>query len=171
MRKISVLNVLLLIGLLMANISSAAAQNNSAQNLRDVQREVTRVNKNLSKAKKVSKDVEGISLEGTQAHYYYQNDVLQKISANIYGESYNVVLEVVYADGKPIFIYKKENFYNQPVGTNRSVKVVKSFIKRIYLKDGKVFRTTLNNKISTEEKIDAQDIIDIAEHLKQVSNR
>ncbi len=61
-----------------------------------IRAEVTAINKNAKSYKKTTKDVEGVSLEGTEATYFVSGKGLRKITAKIYGESFRAILELYY---------------------------------------------------------------------------
>ncbi len=54
-----------------------------------IRAQVAAINKGASKYTKTIKDVEDISLEGTEATYYHSAGNLKKITTKMFGETYN----------------------------------------------------------------------------------
>jgi hypothetical protein len=101
---------------------------------------VAAINKNIGKYKKTVRDVDEISLEGTQATFYSAGSDLQKTTAKIYGESYNAVAEIYYEKNIPIFIYEKLNKYDRTIGETNAPKIVSVEETRIYYVEGRIVK-------------------------------
>ena len=116
--------------------------------------EVATINKNAAKYKKAVKNVDGISLEGTEATFYSLSGDLKKSAAKIYGEMYNATAEIYYQSNVPIFIYQKLNKYNKPF--NLSPKVASVEETRVYYVDGQIVKILVGKKEvkSTDEKFE-----------------
>ena len=135
-----------------------------------IRAEVTAINKNAKSYKKTTKDVEGVSLEGTEATYFVSGKGLKKITAKIYGESYNATAEYYFQGEDLIFVYEKMNKYNGTVGMS-NLKVVKVEESRMYFSDGKMIRHLLGKKQikagSTEFDEKAYSTMEISDTLKR----
>lgn len=129
--------------LMVAFVYSAQAQTYEAfvqKRVGQIRVEVAAIEKGASKYTKTTKDVEGISLEGTEATYFYSGKTLKKITAKMFGETYNAAGEFYYADGKLIFAYLKRNQYDTQIGLDTPPKVVRITEQRFYFADGKLLR-------------------------------
>ncbi len=145
----------------------------SAQTEKEVARirnEVTLINKNAKTYSKINKDVEGISLEGTTATYFVSGKGLKKITAKLYGETYNASVELFYSGEQLIFAYQKMNRYDTQIGLEKPVKVVKVEEKRLYFVNENMVKLLIgkaNIKKSNDKWQESVDeIIDIANKLK-----
>lgn len=144
-----------------------------AQTEKDIVRiraEVTAINKSAKKYKKETRDVEGISLEGTEATYFVSGKGLKKATAKMYGETYNASVEIYYSGEEMIFAFLKENRYDTQIGMTPPPKVVRSEERRFYFSGGNLIRM-LNGKKevkAADEKYDEykQQIDEIAGKLK-----
>lgn len=134
----------IIFAVLIFGFQNAFAQTESQ--IAKIRAEVAAINKNIAKYKRTKKDIEGISLEGTQATFYSSSGKLKKTMAKMYGESYNAVAEIYYAGDAPIFIYEKLNKYNQPIGTTKTLKVASVEETRIYYVDGQIVRMLVGKK-------------------------
>lgn len=147
--------------------------NVSAQTEKDIAKiraEVNTINKSAKKYKKETRNVEGISLEGTEATYFVSGKGLKKITAKMYGETYNASVEIYYSGEEMIFAFMKENRYDTQIGMTPPPKVVRSEERRFYFSGGNLVRM-LNGKNAvktTGENYDEykQQIDEIAGKLK-----
>ena len=137
--KIFILVVALLLG-----FESAPAQ--SKKEIALIAKQVNTINKNLKKYTKKKKDVDDISLEGTEATYYVSGRGLMKISAKMYGETYNAVGEFYYQGEEMIFAFLRLNKYDTQIGLEKPVKVVKVEEKRLYFSGGKLIKLLIGKK-------------------------
>lgn len=112
----------------------------SKDEIAKIRAEVNLINKNLKNYARTTKDVEGISLEGTEAKFYTSGKGLKKIEAKIYGESYNATAEIYYSGDTPIFIYQKFNKYDVPIGASSAPKIVSTEETRAYYVDKRIVR-------------------------------
>jgi hypothetical protein len=110
-----------------------------------IRNEVAAINKNAKNYSKTTKDVEGISLEGTEATYYGSGKGLKKIVAKSYGETYNATTELYYSGEELIFVYRKFKRYDTQIGMKPPPKVVSVKESRFYFSNGKVIKF-LNGK-------------------------
>ncbi len=121
----------------------------SAQTAKDVARirgQVATINKESAKYKKVTKDVDGISLEGAEATYYRSRGTIKKIAVKMFGETYNATGEFYYVDKNLVFAYVKENRYDTQIGLGKPVKVVSSEDRRFYFIEGEIVRMLVGKK-------------------------
>ncbi len=105
-----------------------------------IRAEVTAINKNAKSYKKTVKDVEGVSLEGTQASYFVSGKGLRKITAKMYGETFRATGEYYFQGEELIFGYEKMSRYDTQIGLEKPVKVVKVEEKRMYFSGGKMIK-------------------------------
>lgn len=111
-----------------------------------IRAEVNLINKSAAKYKKEKRNVEDISLEGTEATYFVSGKGLKKISAKLYGETYNATVEVYYSGEEMIFAFMKENRYDSQIGMKPPPKVVKSEERRFYFSGGNLVRLLVGKK-------------------------
>ena len=77
------------------------------QDIKAIRAEVATINKSAAKYTKKTRNVDGISLEGTEATYYVSGKGLKKISAKMYGETYNATVEIYYSGEEMIFAFMR----------------------------------------------------------------
>lgn len=124
---------------LFASVNSASAQTYEAftsKRISEIRAEVNAINKNAAKYTKKTRDIEGISLEGTEATYYFSGKNLQKITAKMYGETYNATCELYYKNGELLFAFVKRSEYDTQVGADTPPKVVRTEEQRFYFRSG-----------------------------------
>lgn len=140
--KIRILPIVLVILFLGLQEISAQAE----MQVKKIRADVAAINKNIAGYKQTKKDVEEISLEGTEAVFYSSGADLKKTTARIYGESFNAVTEIYYNADMPIFIYEKLNKYDKPIGASKSPKIGNSEEKRIYMVDRQIVKILVGKK-------------------------
>ncbi|MGI9055980.1 MAG: hypothetical protein ACR2F2_09290 [Pyrinomonadaceae bacterium] len=133
--------------------------------------EVNAINKDAGKYKKTTKSVEEISLEGTEATYFHSGKDLKKITAKMYGETYNATAELYYKNGELLFAFVKRNQYDTQIGMDTPPKVTGSEEQRFYFRsDGELIRLLVGKKelkSGDERYTDLKDeIINISGKLK-----
>jgi len=111
-----------------------------------IRAEVAAINKGASKYTKTVKNVEDLSLEGTEATYYYAAEDLRKVKAEIFGETYNATGEFYYRGGTLIFAFVKRNQYDTQIGLEKSPKVVRTEEQRFYFANGELIRLLIGKK-------------------------
>jgi hypothetical protein len=112
-----------------------------------IRAEVAAINKSAAKYTKKTKNVDDISLEGTEATYYVSGRGLKKIVARIYGESYNATGEYYFTGEELIFAFVKFNKYDRPLGSGgRSPKVARTEEQRFYFSGGNLIRLLIGKK-------------------------
>jgi hypothetical protein len=97
---------------------------------------VGEINAALPKYSRETRSVAGLSLEGSEAVYFSEGGVLKKITARIYGETYNGAAELYYQGGAVAFAYRKLNRYDTQVGMQPPPKVVSTQEARLYFSGG-----------------------------------
>lgn len=157
-----------LLSLLMLTFSVFAQTSKEVTTIRN---EVAKINKNVKTYKKTTKDVEGISLEGTEAIYFTSGKRLKKITAKIYGETYNASAELYYQGDELIFVYQKMNRYDTQIGQTPPPKVVKVEEKRFYFVGEKLTKLLVGKndvkKKSKQWENSESDIADLAKKLRE----
>lgn len=111
-----------------------------------IRAEVAAINLGAAKYSKTTKDVEGVALEGTEATYFRSAEKLRKITAKMYGETYNATGEFYYRDGKLIFAFIKRNQYDAQIGMDEPPKVVRAEERRFYFDGDKLIRLLIGKK-------------------------
>jgi hypothetical protein len=151
----------------------AAANSTPAQietEIVKIRAEVAAINKGASKYAKKTKDLEGISLEGTRATYFLSAENLKKITAEIYGETYRATGEFYYTGSELIFAYLKHHQYDTQIGASKSPKVVRTEEQRYYFVGGELIRLLIGKKElkSGDEKHSQlkEEIISLSSKLK-----
>lgn len=114
-----------------------------------IRAEVAAINKNAKGYTKKTKDVADISLEGTEATFFTSGRGLHKITAKMYGETFQATGEYYFQGEELIFAYEKMSRYNGQIGMSKPVKVVKVEEKRLYFSNGKLIKL-LVGKISVK---------------------
>lgn len=141
-----------------------------AKNLTAIRAEVAAINKSAAKYTKTVKDVDGISVEGTEATYFVSGKNLRKISANIYGETYQATAELYYQGEELIFAFIKEYRYDIQSGLGRMPKVIKIEQKRFYFGDGQMIKLLIGkNNINLQNSRwdeSKEQITDLSKKLK-----
>lgn len=137
---------LLLSGILLVLVLAESAQAQTEAEIAKLRVEVTAINKGVPKYTKTTKDVEDVSLEGTQATYYSSAGKVRKIAAEMHGETYYATAEFYYRDGELIFVYLKRNQYDTQIGTGRIPKVVRVEEQRYYFANGDLIRLLVGKK-------------------------
>lgn len=166
--KLLILTIVAFIG-----VQTGFAQNIEKQ-ITAIRAEVTAINQNAKSYKKTTRDVEGVSLEGTEANYFVSGKGLKKIAAKMYGETYNATLELYYQGEDLIFAYQKLNRYNGII-TMKNLKVVKVEESRLYFSGGKMIRCLLGKKQikagSTEFNEEEYRMIELSDMLKSAYSK
>lgn len=160
---------LLSLALALTFIGTISAQAQTDKDITEIRSRVALINKGAAKYKKVTKDVDEISLEGTEATFYRSGDDLRKVTARMYGETYKATGEFYYHDGKLIFGYIRHSQYDTQIGLSKPVKVIRVEDQRYYFKNGELIRLTVGKKTlkaGSEKHSQLKDqIIDISGKL------
>jgi len=116
-------------------LSSQIVFSQTEKQITAIRAKVAVINKGAKNYTKKTKDVEDISLEGTEATFYSSRLSLKKVTANMYGETYKATGEFYYENGKLIFAFVKHNQYDTQIGMEKAPKVVKIEERRYYFDD------------------------------------
>ena len=133
----------------------------------EIRNGVAAINKRVRQLSKTVKDVEGISLEGTEATYYISGRGLHKITAKIYGETYQSKAEFYYQGEQLIFIFEKFSRYKGGLGS----PVASTVERRYYFSDKKMIRYLIGKTPikSSDERFaaDGDAMLETAKKLKE----
>ena len=112
--------------------------NNSQEkdSLSSIRQRYTSINKSLAKYKVVKKELSGFSTEGGELIAYFDGPAIVKIAASYQGETGSSFEEFYYWKGKLIFVFRKQDTYDEPL----SGKVVKTRENRFYFSNDKLIR-------------------------------
>lgn len=141
----------------------------SAQNEKEiaaVRTEVNAINKSANKLKKETKNVSGLSAEGTEAVYFLSGTKIKKITATFYGETFKAVVEIFYRNNAPIFIFQKTNRYDMPINLTKSPEIASTEEQRIYFSGGKTVKILIGK---TELKTTDERFAEIEKSLTGTS--
>jgi len=111
-----------------------------------IRAQVAAINKDAPKYTKTTKDVEDISLEGTQATYYLTGKDVRKITAKMYGETYKATGEFYYRNGELIFAFLNHSQYDTQIGLGKAPKVIRVEEQRFYFTSGELIRLLVGKK-------------------------
>ena len=136
-----------------------------------IRAEVTAINKNAKSYTKKTKDVADVSLEGTEATFFTSGRGLHKITAKMYGETFQATGEYYFQGEELIFAYEKMSRYNGQIGMSKPVKVVKTEEKRMYFSDGKMIKILvgkINVKSGSKQWEESEkDTLDLIQTFKK----
>ena len=158
--------LVLIIFLTLAASNFALAQ--SEKEIVKIRAEVTEINKGAAKYTKTTKDVEDIALEGAEATFYRSAGNLRKITAKMYGETYNATGEFYYRDGQLIFAFLKHNRYDTQIGLDKPPKVASTEEQRFYFAGGDLIRLLIGK---TELKSGDERYSDLKDEIISVSGK
>jgi serine/threonine-protein kinase len=118
-------------------ISSTPPANNlqATDAISTIRRRYAAINKNLAQYKVVKKELAGFSTEGGELTAYFDGATIVKIAATFNGETNSFFEEFYYSNGKLIFVYRKQEIYDEPM-----TKVVKTKENRFYFNDGELIK-------------------------------
>ncbi len=124
-----------------------------------IRAEVKLIDKNIGSYTKTKKNVEDVSLEGTESTFFVSGRGLMKIIAKSYGETYRATTEFYYSGEELMFAFRKFSRYDTQVGLSKPVKIVSvketrayfSGDKLIKLSEGKVIIKRSSKKWSDSE--------------------
>ena len=119
---------------LVCGVSIARTQ--TGEPIQTIRQQYAAINKGARRYKKVKKELSGFSLEGGELFAYFDGPAIVKIVANHFGESGKASEEYYYANGKLIFVLRKDYRYSQPM----SGKVVSTRENRFYFQNDRLIR-------------------------------
>lgn len=120
-----------------ANIECPASANSAQENdsLSFIRQRYAAINKNLAKYRVVKKELSGFSTEGGELTAYFDGAAIVKIAATFNGETNSFFEEFYYSNEKLIFVYRKQEIYDEPM-----TKVVKTKENRFYFSNDQLIR-------------------------------
>jgi hypothetical protein len=148
---------------LFLNVQNTLAQ--IEKEITAIRADVATIDQGAARFRKTTKNVAGLSLEGTEATYYTSDRGLEKVAAKIYGETFNATAEFYFRNERLIFAFYRFNRYDAPISARRSPKVVNSEERRFYFSEGNLIRL-LNGK--TEVKPDNEKYSDMKDEVESV---
>lgn len=119
-----------------ASVVSASAADPETEAVAAIRERYATTNKNLSRYKRVTKELAGFSTEGGELTAYFDGLAIKKIAVKHQGETGRSFEEYYYLDDGFMFVYRKEDTYSRPM----SGKVVKTREIRFYFEDGELVR-------------------------------
>ena len=137
----------------------------------DIRREYKNINSDTNLIV-IEKDFTGLSTEGGILFSYYDETILRKSVLRFYGEMGKRVDEYYFKDGKLIFLFKKEFFYNQPIYIEDGFEIEKTEENRFYFHEEKLImwldnehelrdvHDEVSGKLASELIVDANAILD-----------
>lgn len=136
----------------------------------EIRAEVGKINADLPTYTKQVQTALGASLEGAEATYYHQGKDLKRVSAKLYGETYNSALDLYYRGDALLFAYQKVNRYDTQVGMQPPPKVVSSEEKRLYFSAGGLGALKIGQQDVDQEDIRwreaEEEIVEVADRLR-----
>ena len=137
--------IILLSSVLLTFVAANSAFAQTEKEIVKIRAAVAAIEKGAAKYTKTTKNVEDISLEGTEATYFYSDKNLKKITAKMYGETYSATSEFYYRDGELIFVFVKRDKYDTQIGLDTPPKVAAEE-QRFYFAGGKLIRLFVGKK-------------------------
>ncbi len=128
------------IALLFSAFLATAALCQQTKQIESIRAEVNLINKSAPKYQKKTRNVDDISLEGTEATYFTSGRGLKKITARIYGETYRATAELFFSGEELIFAFQKMERYDTHIAMDPPPKVVKITETRVYFVGGEAIR-------------------------------
>ncbi len=125
-----------------------------------IRAEVGRINKGLAKLTKTTIPVDNVSLEGTEATYYRNGKTIQKIEAELLGETYQAKIDFYYSQGQLIFALDRHSKYKAGLGS----PVEKTTVYRLYFSGGESIRVLAGTK-----RLSAEDASTEVDAIREIS--
>jgi hypothetical protein len=116
--------------------SSARNRSQEKQPVSSIRQRYAAINKGLAKYRVVKKELSGFSTEGGELIAYFDGPAIVKIAATYLGETGRSFEEFYYWNEKLIFVYRKQDTYDEPM----SGKVVKTRENRFYFSKDELIR-------------------------------
>jgi len=178
MKKVIYILVLCAVSIVFGfNVTKTRA--NSGQDKNDVEKIISDIRKEYKNINSdtnlivIEKDLTGMSTEGGTLFSYYDKTELKKSVLSFYGEMGKRVDEYYFKEGRLIFLFKQEFYYNQPIYIEEGFGIAKTEENRYYFYDNKLVRWVDSDKVmrdvSSEESkklaseliVDATAILDL----------
>lgn len=106
-----------------------------------IRRRYATINKSLDRYRVVKKELAGFSTEGGELVAYLDGSSIVKMAATYQGETGSAFEEFYYRDGKLIFVFRRDDTYDEPM----SGKVVKTRESRFYFSNDDLIRWVNEN--------------------------
>ena len=121
--------------------------NANANSLNDIYAKYGYIHLNYKHFIKKERIIEGISAEGTQAEYYYDNNSLKLVKLDILGEMGKEAKEYYFDNDKVFLILIKETSYNAPMYAKEFNKnLSKTVTKELYFANKHLVKFIVNGK-------------------------
>lgn len=150
-------------------------QGQTQKQIAAIRSEVNQINKNALSYTKMTRNIEGLSTEGSVATYFLSGKGLKKITAKIYGETFNTTTELYYSGEELIFAFQKASLYERPIGGSKTPKIVRVRETRLYRDGGKSIRILLGKIELKQDDVKytetEYEIIELADQLKAAVDR
>lgn len=117
-------------------VPASAGGSQEEDSISSIRRRYATINKSLAKYKVVKKELSGFSTEGGELVAYFDGPAIVKIEATYLGETGRAFEEFYYRNEKLIFVFRKQDTYNEPM----SGKVVKTRESRFYFSNDELIR-------------------------------
>lgn len=135
-----------------------------------IRAEVAAINKAAPKYQKKTRDIEGVSLEGAQATYFTSGKGLKKITAKMYGETFQGTAELYYSGEEMIFAFQRLERYNGHISMKPPPKVARVIETRVYYAGSKVIRVIEDKKQLSPDSVEFrgadEGMADLSQKLK-----
>lgn len=120
-----------------SNVVGAASANRLQEKdaISAIRQRYAAINQNLPKYRVVKKELSGFSTEGGELSAYFDGAAIVKIAVINNGETNSFFEEFYYLNEKLIFVYRKQEIYDEPMS-----RVVKTKENRFYFTDGELIR-------------------------------
>ncbi|MBA3240662.1 MAG: hypothetical protein H0T60_05490 [Acidobacteria bacterium] len=115
-------------------VSANSTQEKDA--ISSIRRRYANINKSLAKYRVVKKELSGFSTEGGELTAYFDGPAIVKMAATYQGETGRSFEEFYYLNEKLIFVFRKQDTYDQPL----SGKVVRTRANRFYFSNDELVR-------------------------------
>lgn len=122
------------------SVPASADSPQEKHSISSIRQRYAAINKSLSKYKVVKKELAGFSTEGGELTAYFDGPNIVKMAVANYGETNSFFEEFYYRDGKLIFVFRKQEIYDEPMK-----KVVKTKENRFYFSDDELIRWVNEN--------------------------
>ena len=127
-------------------IGPAGSRAQDAGLIAAIREEANEIDRNLPAYSRRTKVVLGISTEGASADYYRDGVKLRKISAKIYGETFNSDAEFYFSGDDLLLVHEKFNRYDTQIGMDPPPKVVSSEEKWLYFSAAELVALRIGEK-------------------------
>jgi hypothetical protein len=129
-------------------VMEKSSRNDTSTLITNIKNEFKRINSDTEKLVLVTKDLEDISSQGGDLKLFYEENDLKKAVLIAYGETGRSTSEYYFEDGKLIFAYTRDEFYDKSIYDKQQPNIQKEEENRFYFFENKLIRwIDKNNKI------------------------